>query len=489
MSLAIFLKYFKYVQKVNTFTVSHISSHSQDIQSNSCFLAIEGLKEDGHDYLDEVCKKDISGVIVKHASKVPSFFKGAVFTYSDMDFLTPFLKDFYDSPTEKMFVIGVTGTNGKTTIACLIQHLLDNCGWSTGVIGTLYQKIKQTSWPSRLTTPSPVELFSRSYDFLQKEARAMVMEVSSIGLDQNRVNGVDFNLCIFTNLTRDHLEYHKNFENYFLSKKKLFQLMEKGKSRNFVSLVNLDDPYGVRLTKGLRSKYYTYGSEHADFCFEILEENLFFTRFLLTTPEVTKEVKIPLIGRYNVSNATASLAASSLAGFPLEKAIEALSRFPGVPGRLERVSKDKNGIQIFLDYAHTPEALSQTLKALQKLRKKHQKIHTVFGCGGDRDKSKRGPMSKAAFELSERVTLTSDNPRSESPEKIAEACLKGLPEKHHVIVELDRKKAIEQTLKQADKGDIILIAGKGHEEFQIIGDKRLPFSDKNIVKNLLSRRV
>ena len=479
-------KNFTVIKKGSVSKVSSVCLHSSQVKKDSLFVAIKGREKDGHDYLDEACKLGAQFLLVEDTTQVPNSFKGTLLqTKNTLNALSSLLNEFHSFPSEKMFVVGVTGTNGKTTISSMIHHIFSKCGWATGLLGTIEQKFKDKTYTSRLTTPDAVELFARLRDFLDNSAQAVVMEVSSISLDQKRVKGVDFNLGIFSNLTQDHLDYHQDFKSYFQAKKKLFRLMEKGEKKNFVSLINQDDTHSSELIKSLRSSYYTYGKSSKDFSFKINKASIFGTDFTFTSPEESVQVHLPIPGEYNVSNATASLAASTIAGFPLKDSIKALESFQSPSGRLERITNPEARFQVFVDYAHTPNALENVLKTLRAYLDKTSQVSLVFGCGGDRDKGKRSQMGQLALQLADKVILTSDNPRFENPKDIAQACLKDLPPDHGFTLELDRKKAIELALRQANPGDIVLIAGKGHENFQIVQDKKLPFSDQDIVRSFL----
>ena len=389
------------------------------------------------------------------------------------------------------FCAGVTGTNGKSTVSCMLEHIFVKVGWRTARIGTLGGSFMGTHYPHKLTTPSPKDLHSLLNVFHQRGAEALVIETSSIGLHQDRTAGIDFKLAVFTNLTEDHLDYHKNKEEYFLAKKKLF-LPGPDESLKKTAVVNVDDVYGQRLIKELTSEYgkalniITYGKKggqcSADFQWDVLSSDLKGSDFKVFYKGEEEEGFLPIPGDYNVSNGSAALAGVLSAGFSLKPALKALESFPGVKGRLELVHKNPF---VFVDYAHTPQALRTVLSFLKK-NKSQGKLCTVFGCGGERDKEKRPKMGETAVRFSDQVILTSDNPRGEDERQIIEDAMGGVPagEKEKVIVEIDRKKAIELALSQVVGKDIVLIAGKGHEEEQIFSEgKTLPFSDKKIVQN------
>ncbi len=477
---------YEVIRKSEIQPLSSVCTHSDKVRKKSLFVALKGQKSDGHDYLKQTVDKGATALLVEKTSHIPPNFKGIVLKYKKgQQSLHRLLNEFHNFPSEKLFTVGVTGTNGKTSFCYLLEHIYKFCGWPTGLIGTVDQHFNKQSWPSTLTTPDPAETFERLNDFVHLGAKSAVMEVSSIALDQNRVNGIDFKALVFTNLTQDHLDYHGNMENYFQAKKKLFTIMENSKNKNFFSLVNQDDEYSKKLKKMIKSPCYSYGqSLAADFCFNIKTQTQFNSVFELKSPFGFYEFFVPLTGDYNVYNATASLSCAMLTGFKAEDCFKALKSFPGVPGRLEKVVFPNLPFDIFIDYAHTPSALFSVLKTLKKLEKK---IILVFGCGGDRDKDKRPQMAQSALYCADQIFVTTDNPRFEEPEQIVCDILKNLSkkEKDKITVELDRKEAIKRAIQSAKPGECILIAGKGHESFQIIRDKKILFSDKEAVLECL----
>ena len=475
--------------------ISGIFSDSRKVIPGSVFTALKGKNQDGHNYLLSAVENGAQVVVVDNIKKakaiknLPIMICSASDTHSILPIL---LNEFYNYPSEKMFCIGVTGTNGKTTVTSLLAFLLTQLGWRTGLIGTIKNQFEEEEEKSILTTPDPAELYRLLNHFYLKGAQAVVMEVSSIGLDQKRVQGVDFNLGVFTNLSEDHLDYHSNMEKYFSAKKELFKPppSSSSKKNHFSAILNLDDSYGVKLAREVSLPSISYGEKEARFIWKILSMDLMGTRFKLHFNSQHWEVSSPLLGSYNVSNVVAALCCVHSAGFSLEKAIKMIEKFPGMPGRMQRVSSPPFPL-VFVDYAHTPQALESVLVFLHSCRKSPLKdkknslgrIITVFGCGGERDKKKRPLMAQVVEKFSDLALLTSDNPRGENPMDIIKDCLKGAQDKNKFIIEVDRKQAIHQSLKQAKEQDIVLIAGKGHEQEQIIqGSKRSFFSDVDTVK-------
>ncbi|MYE07397.1 MAG: UDP-N-acetylmuramoyl-L-alanyl-D-glutamate--2,6-diaminopimelate ligase [Oligoflexia bacterium] len=474
--------------KSPTFKVSAICTDSRKVTSGAVFVALKGKRQDGHDYLRSAIEKGAKVLVVENKEKIKSIsFKGMICVVPNTRTILPvLLNEFYDHPSEKMFCVGITGTNGKTTVSSMLSFILSRCGWRSSLIGTIKNSFESQEEKSWLTTPDPVELYRLLNRFYLKGAQALVMEVSSIGLDQQRVAGLDFNLGVFTNLSEDHLDYHPNMLEYFQAKKTLFEiptLLAKAKN-HFLAVINLDDPYGIKLAREIKVPYISYGKKEARFIYEVLSSNLYGTWFNLYFDKKKIKIHLPIPGTYNVSNAVAALCCAQAAGFSLEEAAEALAHFPGVPGRMEKVSPPNTPL-VFVDYAHTPQALSSSLSFLYETGQKSQLI-TVFGCGGQRDRKKRPLMAQIAECFSDSVILTSDNPREEDPLAIVNDCMKGVKDKEKFIIELDRKKAIRKALVKAKKTDIVLIAGKGHEKEQIIGSERHHFSDAEVVKEFFS---
>ncbi len=477
--------------------ISAIVTNSQKVIPNSVFVALKGYKTDGHYHLQEAVQKGAQVLIIENKKYLENLnFKGMVcVTQNSKQLLPLLLNEFYDFPSHKMFCAGITGTNGKTTVSHILSFILSYCGWKAGLIGTIKQGFLKTKSaiqkniiqaptninPEHLTTPNIVNLYALLDHFYKKDAQAVVMEASSIGLDQNRTGGIDFNLAIWTNLTTDHLDYHQNMESYFQSKKILFT-NQNIQNNHCLSIINFDDPYGLKLVRDLKTPYISYGQKNANFTWKIISSDLSGTTFQLLHDSKQRDLHLSIPGVYNVPNAVAAIAAATAAGFSMEKISEALPLFPGVRGRMERIQSNKH-CHVFIDYAHTPDALTTTLSFLKQHKKSGQLI-CVFGCGGARDKTKRPLMGAAADQFADTIILTSDNSRTENPEQIIQDILVGIQNKNKVIIEPDRKQAIQKALKN-HKNNVILIAGKGHETQQIIGSKRIPFDDRITVESYL----
>lgn len=469
------------MKKTEITALSSVCTHSSKVKDGSLFVALKGKKSDGHNHLKQAVERGACVLLVEQTDSVPVTFKGTILRYKEDPNLPQILNEFYDFPSEKLFTVGVTGTNGKTSFCYLLERLFQHCGWPTGVIGTVDQHFKEHKWPAVLTSPEPVELFERLNDFVHLGAKAVSIEVSSHALDQKRVSGIDFNALVFTNLSQDHLDYHRDMESYFQAKRRLFFL---SKGKNTFCLVNQDEEYGRRLKK--ETPCWTYGQDKsADFRFQIKNFARNGAVFELKSPSGVHEFYLPQAGEHGVYNATGALACAMLTGFKAEDCAQALKTFSGVPGRQKRIAAGKKlPFEVMLDYAHTPVALACVLSALKT---GGQRVILVVGCGGDRDKEKRPQMAEAALRFADQIFWTTDNPRFEEPEQIAQGALGHLTgkQKEKITVELDRKTAIQKAICSAGRGDIVLIAGKGHEAFQIVKDQKIPFSDKSVALDCL----
>ncbi len=460
----------------------------------SVFIAIRGNTVDGHSFIPDAISKGAIALVVEDRQAVPANFSGLVVevpnTRETLDVLASALQN---EPGQDLFCVGVTGTNGKTSITYMVEAILNEGKIPTGVIGTVNHHLGGKVWPSDMTTPDPLFLQKRLREFLDDGARAVALEVSSHALDQKRVDSVPFNAVVFTNLSRDHLDYHETMDKYFQAKQRLFtDLLWKTEKQPTYAIINTADKYGRRLHVADPAVLWTYGAADSDIRFEIIRMDFSLTHFKVQTPAGDGEISLPMSGNHNVLNALAALGVGLAAGVPLHLCITALEKFTGVPGRLQSVPNQKK-LSVFVDYAHSPDALENVLTALTKVRENLQssaRIWTIFGCGGDRDKGKRPLMADMALRFSDQVVITSDNPRTESPESIIEEIMKGVPlhKKDKSSVVVDRKEAITRTILNAQDGDVVLIAGKGHEDYQIIGTQKFPFSDVKVAEEALQGR-
>lgn len=474
--------------------IQGVFNDARRVVPGSIFIAIRGNTVDGHTFIPDAISKGAVALIVEDRQAVPRDFSGYVIevpnTRETLDILASALQE---EPGENLFCVGVTGTNGKTSVTYMVEAILNEGKIPTGVIGTVNHHLGDKVWPSDMTTPDPLFLQKRLREFLDEGARAVALEVSSHALDQKRVDSVPFNAVVFTNLSRDHLDYHQTMESYFLAKQRLFtDLLWKTEKQPTYAIVNTADKYGRRLHVADPAVLWTYGAPDSDIRYEIVRMDFSLTHFKVITPAGDGEVFLPMSGTHNVLNALAALGVGLAAGVPLNLCITALEKFTGVPGRLQSVPNKKH-LSVFVDYAHSPDALENVLTALTKVRESLQssaRIWTIFGCGGDRDKGKRPLMADMALRFSDHVIVTSDNPRTESAESIIEDIMVGVPldKKDKASVIVDRREAIQKTILKAKDGDVVLIAGKGHEDYQIIGTQKFPFSDVKVAEEALQGR-
>ena len=463
-------------------SVRGICVDSRKTEKGDLFIAIRGVKSDGAAFIEDAVRRGASAVVAEGAAPAQLSVPFIAVT-DDRDAAARLASAFYDFPSRALKVIGLTGTNGKTTTSFIIEHLLKKRGEVPGVIGTVNYRYAGTVIPAVETTPGPLALQRLFSDMKRAGTRTVVMEVSAHALDQGRVSGVEFETALFTNLTQDHLDYFKGFEDYFEAKAKLFRALAPGKT----AVLNADDAWCVKLKESLKCRTLTFGLySNADiFASDIVyEKNR--TLFTLTASGRSVPVTSPLVGTHNVYNALAALAALQASGYDAREMASGLADFAGVPGRLEPVDCGQE-FSVFIDYAHTPDGLEKVLSSLKPTAK--NRLFVVFGCGGDRDRAKRPKMGVVASRFCDHVYLTSDNPRSEDPQAIIEEIKAGFPEGfNNYTVVIDRKKAIRQAFLLARRDDTVLLAGKGHETSQVIGDRVLPFSEKEEAEKILSGR-
>lgn len=459
-----------------------ISSDSRGIRPGYIFIAVRGSLSDGHRHIQDAVSRHAAAVVVSESfhfgDSVPVPF---IVVKDTKAVLSQACDIFFGYPYQKVKAVGITGTNGKTTVSYLVRSIIEAAGMRSGLIGTIAHAITEGfSIESKNTTPGVVELHEMIGEMADAGDEYAVMEVSSHALDQERVRGITFNSVIFTNLTQDHLDYHKSMEEYFEAKRKLFTLYTACDS---ACLINKDDPYGVILLDSLKKKKFSYGlSSKADIRVDSFHLCREFSRMHVQTPAGGIEIVTPLVGRHNLYNILAALAWGVSQKFDLLSIKNGIESLKSVPGRLDRIDS-KRGFSVFVDYAHTDDALKNVLESL-RASLHNGRIITVFGCGGNRDRGKRPKMGKVAAALSDYVIVTTDNPRNEDAQAIADDIISGM-EKKNFLVELDRFEAIKKSLLFAQKNDLVLIAGKGHETCQIVKDETLPFNDKLVVMNIL----
>ena len=452
--------------------ITGITADSRQCTDGSLFVAVRGVNVDGHEYISQAVNNGAAAVVCEeiplNVSKETTWIRVA-----DSAIALGFIaSQWFDNPSRKLTLVGVTGTNGKTTIATLIYETARLFGKKAGLLSTVVNKIEDTEIASTHTTPDPIELNGLLHKMVEAGCSVAAMEVSSHAAHQHRISGLHFAGGIFTNITRDHLDYHKTFEAYIAAKKSFFDLLPK----TAFALTNLDDRNGMVMVQNTSATVHTYSiRSDADFRGRIIENRL---DGMLMSFNGT-EVETLFTGRFNASNLTAVYGASVLMGYDREKLPVVMSRLVPVAGRFQTFHSD-NGITAIVDYAHTPDALVNVLDAIRDITGTRCSVITVCGCGGNRDKGKRPQMALAAADRSNRVILTSDNPRGEEPSAIIDDMLAGLDEdrRKKTISIVDRREAIRTATALAGPGDVILIAGKGHETYQIIGDKTNHFDDR-----------
>jgi UDP-N-acetylmuramoyl-L-alanyl-D-glutamate--2,6-diaminopimelate ligase len=454
--------------------VSSLCHDSRLMTPGAMFFAIPGATHDGSTFISDAIAKGAAAVVT---SSPPSPCLCPLVVVSDVrSAMADISAAFYNHPDRSLKCIGVTGTNGKTTTTFLACHILESTSQRCGLVGTVKYVVAGVERPAPNTTPESLDLQEILAEIRDTGGRAAAIEVSSHALVQQRVRGIEFNAAVFTNLTQDHLDFHGTMGAYYDAKASLFESLCKQSSKRGRPIINSDDRYGLRLIEQFskKTKITTFGRNvHADYRAASIRTEAKGTTFALETRGKSYLVRLPLIGLFNVYNALGAIAAAVACGVEVRAAVDAIAKSPQVPGRLERVPCKRN-FQVFVDYAHTDDALRNVLSTLRDLNP--ARIITVFGCGGDRDRTKRPLMAMAAEELSTHVILTSDNPRSEDPERILDEIETGLRRKNHARI-TDREAAIRHAVEIAGPGDIVLIAGKGHEKSQDFEGVKIPFDD------------
>lgn len=458
--------------------ITGVNMDSRLVQSGHLFIAVKGTQADGHSYISKAIEK---GAVAILCETIPSERLKEV-TYicvqDSEDAVGKVATAFYDDPTSKLELVGVTGTNGKTTIATLLYNMFRHFGYKVGLISTVCNYIDEEAIPTDHTTPDPITLNKLLGQMADSGCKYAFMEVSSHSIAQKRISGLKFAGGIFTNLTRDHLDYHKTVENYLKAKKKFFDDMPK----NAFCLTNLDDKNGLVMMQNTKAKVYTYSLRSlSDFKGKILESH--FEGMILNFND--KELAVQFIGKFNASNLLAVFGVACLLGKKEEDVLVALTTLRPVAGRFDSMRSSK-GYTAIVDYAHTPDALVNVLNAIHEVLEGRGQVITVVGAGGNRDKGKRPIMAQEAVKGSDRVIITSDNPRNEEPQDIIDDMMAGLnaEQKGKVLTIVDRKEAIRTACMLAQSGDVILVAGKGHENYQEIKGVKHHFDDKEILKEV-----
>lgn len=469
--------------------IDAISSDSRTVQPNSLFIAIAGSQSNGLDFIDQSIKKGAIAILSSHPrpDSLPASLTW-IQTLKPRSALSHIAAIWNHFPSKQMKVVGITGTNGKTTTSFLTHAIMESVWGRVGLLGTVKINNGIHILPATHTTPDSISLQKHLADMATNQCRGVVMEVSSHGIDQGRCESIDFDTAVFTNLSQDHLDYHGTMQAYYETKKALFyQIAKQPSPKKTTAIIHTDDPYGQKLYEELEGTMYrlSYGfGAEAQMRIGRLTQSLRGMDFELFYKNKSYLVHTPFIGKFNALNATAALANALCCGIGLRKSIQALSHAPQVPGRMEKIGR-RDGCHFFVDYAHTPDALQKALLTLRELNP--QRIITVFGCGGNRDMTKRPLMGKAVAQHSDFSIITSDNPRNENPETIIQEIEKGIGHAPHISI-ADRRLAILQAVNLSEDGDIVLVAGKGHEVTQEIDGTFFPFDDAKVLRYAMANK-
>jgi UDP-N-acetylmuramoyl-L-alanyl-D-glutamate--2,6-diaminopimelate ligase len=462
--------------------ITGVRYDSRRVNSGHLFVAVRGDAFDGHSFIEQAIEKGAVAVVGEHGAL--SQRATTIVVPDSRAALAQLAATFFGDPSRKLKMIGVTGTNGKSTTTFLIKHLLERANQSTGLIGTVQYEIGERRLPASRTTPESLDLQELLSQCVEAGCRNVAIEVSSHALSQGRSNEIEFDVGVFTNLTRDHLDFHAGMKEYFEAKARLFESLRQSRKKDGKAVINIDDPYGQQLAGrfGRDLPIITYGmGVRADFRASDFKVEMSGTSYRLDAKDKSYLVRLPLIGRFNIYNSLAALAAARAVGLDVRSAISALAKAPQIPGRLEAVPA-KRKFQVFVDYAHTDDALLNVVKTCRDLNP--NRLILVFGCGGNRDQTKRPLMGAVADQYADYSFITSDNPRKEDPEAILRDIENGFTHKNYTKI-VDRREAIARAIAMAQPRDIVLIAGKGHEKYQEFSDHTVPFDDVEIAGRVL----
>ena len=458
--------------------IAGVEFDSRKIKKDSLFVCIKGYTVDGHNFIETAMKQGATAFLIEDDVEMVEGYTYIKVESTRTD-MAKVAAVFYNNPTKELSVLGVTGTNGKTSITTFLRETLELAGKKSGLVGTISIDNGEEVIVSKNTTPESMELQQHFRTMLNSGCDYCAMEVSSHSLCLGRVDETEYEIGVFTNLTPDHLDFHKDLDDYRNAKEMLFHKTTKA------NVINIDDEGGQKIVesiKDLKTPLYTYAIDNeADFMAKDIKITASGVSYRLVTPTYEEDIFVPVPGKFTVYNTLAVIATAYLLGIDKDIIKESLKNTKGVPGRFEAVQNDK-GIHVIIDYAHTPDALENVINTARGFAT--NRIITVFGCGGDRDNTKRPIMGSIAEKLSDIAVLTSDNPRTEDPNKIIEDVLKGMKNNNYKVI-VDRREAIVEAVKLAEKDDIILIAGKGHEDYQIIGREKIHFDDKEEARKAL----
>lgn len=465
-------------------TVFSLLTDSRRVNKGSLFFALPGLRTNGLHFVEEAIGRGAVAIVTNEP--ISKMHGVACVHVKDVHLaLAHIAKNYFEAPDQKMSLIGITGTNGKSSVGKIVQHLLKESNHKAGLLGTINYDLGGRTLPSYRTTPESVDVYSMLSQMSKNACTHAVLEVSSHGLEQKRVAKANFKSAIFLNLTHDHLDYHGDFENYYQAKKKLFINADGISCQN--RLINLCDPYGQRLFEEISSDFdcVTFGIHaKADLQIRNVKLNVDGSKFQFVWKGEEIDVSVPLLGKYNVSNVAAAVLALLMEGISLSDAVKGLRNLPAIEGRMEKVDTGDQDFQVLVDYAHTPNALKNALEMLREFTP--GRVLVVFGCGGDRDRSKRGLMTESVLQRSDFAWATADNPRKENLDQIFSDMKEACPENASIEFIKDRREAIRMAIEEAGPGDTILIAGKGHETYQEVGDVVIPFDDRLVARDLLA---
>jgi len=462
--------------------ITGIAYSSRKVEPGNIFIALKGQKADGHDFLPEALQRGAVAIVSERPCP-PEIDRAWVQVLDSREAMALLAANFYDHPSSRLKVVGITGTKGKTTITYILEEILKTAGLQPGVVGTIEYRWGGRQFSAERTTPEAPDIQKFLRQMVDEGVSHCLMEVSSHSLEFKRVWGIGFDVAVFTNLSGEHLDYHQTMENYFEAKKKLFFLNHKRQA----SIVNIDDPWGERLLSELPMQTISFGFRP--------EAVVRAEKFTIDQEEMTATVSTPLgsltftsslIGKHNLYNFLAAIAAALVLSVPMPDIIRGISSLKRIPGRFESVA-NRLGVKVIVDYAHTDGALENLLQAIRSLNPR--KVILVFGCGGDRDRLKRPRMGEVAARLADWTIITSDNPRSEEPEQIISEIEQGFHHlgNHNYEKIIDRRQAIETALVMARKGDWVVVAGKGHENYQVFRDRTVPFSDVETAREIIDR--
>ena len=467
--------------------ISSIVGDSRQVRDGALFVAVRGYRKDGADYVEDAARRGAVAVVCEKINS-PISVGIPAFQVDDARLILALLSaKFYRHPARRLNMIGVTGTNGKTSVAYLVRDILRTVGMGSGMLSTVQYEIGKRAIPSSRTTPEAPLLHELLAEMVEAECQCAVMEVSSHGIVQKRIAGIEFDVAVFTNLSRDHLDYHGTMDAYFEAKGQLFSDLGKGEKKG-TAIINADDAWGKILLdqKTVATDTIRFGeTDAADVRAESICLSPSGSQFRVVTPWGKGDMDMQLIGRFSVSNALAAISVCGVCGVDLDTMSSAIQRVTRVPGRLEEIPVD-DGYQVFVDYAHTDDALEKALMAVRECVK--GRVILVFGCGGNRDQGKRAAMGLVASRLADVSFITSDNPRSEDPNAILDAIVEGFRGSRDYRIIVDRGEAIAEALAFARNGDTVVIAGKGHETFQEFDHRTAPFDDRQVVRDIVAEK-